>query len=139
MSDNKRVFVDTNILIYRSFGTDEQKEILQNLLLQHAGKVHISTQVLNEFINATIKKQLFETELQMDAVLDYFINNFKISEVATSTILKANHIRRRYRLSYYDSVIVSAAVEQNCKVLYSEDMQHGLVLENTLTVINPFK
>jgi predicted nucleic acid-binding protein len=52
MSDRKKVFFDTNILIYRSFGTSEQKDDIQKLIVEHTRDTYISAQVLNEFINA---------------------------------------------------------------------------------------
>ena len=48
-------------------------------------------------------------------------------------------IKDKYKLQFYDSLIIATALENNCSVLYSEDMQHGFEIENTLTIINPFK
>jgi len=54
------------------------------------------------------------------------------------TILKACEIAARYQFSFYDSMIVAAALESNCEILYTEDMQHNQIINNTLTIINPF-
>ena len=45
----------------------------------------------------------------------------------------------KYNFSYYDSIIVSTALENECNIVYSEDMQHSQIIENKLTIINPFK
>jgi predicted nucleic acid-binding protein len=55
-----------------------------------------------------------------------------------STIFLACDIAKRYGYSYYDSLIIASTLECNCSVLYSEDMQHGQIIENSLKIINPF-
>ena len=60
-----------------------------------------------------------------------FVNN-------PETIKKAIEIANKYGFSFYDSLIINAAIESGCKMLYSEDMQHGQVIEKKLTIINPF-
>jgi len=47
-------------------------------------------------------------------------------------------VKEKYRYSYYDSVIIASALQNNCTVLYSEEMNHNQVIENSLTIINPF-
>jgi len=55
-----------------------------------------------------------------------------------ATIQRACQVAQRYGFSFYDSLIVAAALEADCVVLYSEDLQHEQVIEQTLTVKNPF-
>jgi predicted nucleic acid-binding protein len=54
------------------------------------------------------------------------------------TIFKACNIAERYQYSFYDSLIISAALESNCDILYSEDLQHNQIIDGVLTIINPF-
>jgi predicted nucleic acid-binding protein len=54
------------------------------------------------------------------------------------TIINACQIAQRYGFSFYDSVIISAALECDCKVLYSEDMNIGQVIAKKLKIVNPF-
>ena len=54
------------------------------------------------------------------------------------TIFEACHLAARYQFSFYDSLILSAALECECSILYSEDMSHGQVIEKKLTITNPF-
>ncbi len=106
---------------------------------QHNTNIFISVQVLNEFINASLKKKLFEKESQLDETLKFFIAAFQFAPLSIITVTKALEIRRKYKLSHYDSVIVATALENNCQILYSEDLQHGLLIDKKLKVINPFK
>ncbi len=95
--------------------------------------------MLNEFINASLKKKLFEKEALLDETLSYFIAAFQFAPLAISTVIKATQIRRRYKLSHYDSAIAATALENNCRTLYSEDLQHGLLIEKKFKVIDPFR
>ena len=139
MNAKEPVFIDTNILICRSFGSTAQKQKIQHLLEEHNANIFISVQVLNEFINASLKKKLFEKESQLDETLKFFIAAFQFAPLSIITVTKAVEIRRKYKLSHYDSVIVATALQNNCETLYSEDLQHGLVIEKKLKVVNPFK
>ena len=75
---------------------------------------------------------------EIRAVLLRLIRSARLHPVASSTILLALDIAKRYGFSYYDSLIVAAAQEAGCTRLYSEDLQHGQRLSSGLTVINPF-
>ncbi|HNZ27311.1 MAG TPA: PIN domain-containing protein [Spirochaetota bacterium] len=55
------------------------------------------------------------------------------------TIINAIHISNKYKYSYYDSLIISTALENNCNILYSEDLQHNQLIENKLRIINLLK
>lgn len=54
------------------------------------------------------------------------------------TVERAWELKQRYQLAYWDSLIVSSALETMCTVLYSEDLQHRQVIEGTLQIVNPF-
>ncbi|MDR0516641.1 MAG: PIN domain-containing protein [Fibromonadaceae bacterium] len=56
----------------------------------------------------------------------------------SSTVKKSLALNERYGYSYYDCLIIASALESNCKYLFSEDMQHGQIIENTLKIVNPF-
>ena len=62
-----------------------------------------------------------------------------VSLIDIDTIKSALNISEKFRYSYYDSLIISAALMNNCTALYSEDMQHQHIIENKLVIINPFK
>ena len=54
------------------------------------------------------------------------------------TIFKACDVAKRYKFSFYDSLIIAAALGSNCDVLYSEDLHHNQKIDGVLTIINPF-
>lgn len=56
-----------------------------------------------------------------------------------TTLTKASELREKYSLSYWDSLIVASALTADCEILYSEDMQDGLRVEQRLDIVNPVK
>ncbi len=68
-----------------------------------------------------------------------FIDIFHVTVTTSETIVVALDIMIRYRFSYWDSLILSAALESSCTILYTEDMQHDRSIENKLTICNPFR
>ena len=71
------------------------------------------------------------------AVEDYS-SGYTVIPVGTSAILSALDLQKKYMLSYWDALIVASALEANCSQLITEDLQNGMVIENTLTVHDPF-
>ncbi len=59
--------------------------------------------------------------------------------IEESTLLTASQLRERYTLSYWDSLIATVACETGCTILYSEDMNDGLLINGKVQVVNPFK
>ena len=136
MSD-KKVFIDTNILIYLVKDTSGKAEIIASLIAENS-YFYISTKVVNEFCNVAIKKLDFSyTDILFS--IDKFVENFIIPKVEVSTIKYAIKIKEKYAYSYYDSAIIASALQNNCTILYTEEMQHNQTIENGLTIINPFK
>ncbi len=64
--------------------------------------------------------------------------NFIVNINKVYTINHALQIHFKYLYSYYDSLIIAAALDCNCTILYSEDLKHNQIIENTLTILNPF-
>ncbi|MFB1490709.1 MULTISPECIES: PIN domain-containing protein [unclassified Thiocapsa] len=127
-------FLDSNVVLY-SLAKDDAKQ-LKALEFLASGCV-ISTQVINEVANVMRRKLAYDID-SIRTVLLRPIRTARLHPIASSTILLALDIAQRYGFSYYDSLIVAAAQEANCARLYSEDLQHGQVLESGLTIINPF-
>jgi len=61
-----------------------------------------------------------------------------IEPISLVTLNDALAIAERYNFSHYDSLIVVAALQADCTILYSEDMQHGQLIEGRITIVNPF-
>lgn len=94
-----------------------------------------STQALNELSNIMIKKFKI-TPSEVSGVVDEISENCQISTVGLGTIKIALDIAERYKYSYYDSLIIPSALENDCNILLTEDMQDGQNIESTLTIKN---
>lgn len=129
-------FLDTNILLYRYSKQDEQKRPMAANLLE-SGRVMVSAQVLNEFCNVT-RRKFPETYADIDATLAEILRLLPVVSLDETDSRNAVRISRRYGFSFYDSLIVAVAERHGCKVVLSEDMQHGMVLDSGLRIINPF-
>lgn len=133
-------FVDTNVLLYHWDASDQLKqrraiEWLRRLGDEHAGRV--SFQVLSEFfVNAT---QKLRTPVSRTAAQVYVRTFFawKPVTIDEDVLDSAWRAQDRYKLSWWDAVIVAAAQRAGCRALLSEDFQAGQQFGD-LTVVNPF-
>ncbi|SRR6266702_2288951 len=139
MSDKS--FLDTNIFIYAFDQREPVKQSIANDLIRSlaiGSNAVISYQVVQEFFNWALVKG--PVKMLHDDAQRYLITTFRsLLTIAPSISLISDAIRiqDRYRLSWYDSLIVSAAQQAGCSVLYSEDLQHGQQF-GSVTVRNPF-
>ena len=134
-----KIFIDTNLWVYAYTSKDlDKRNKARDILFEYAENIVISTQVVNEFSFVMLRK--FKIDIKdLNTIVKRMIKNYEVSLIYYSTIEKAFDLIQKYNFSYYDSLIVSSALENECSVLYSEDMHHGLVVENKLKIINPFK
>ncbi|MES0489817.1 MAG: PIN domain-containing protein [Leptospirales bacterium] len=140
MKDN--FFIDTNIFIYSFSSKDLHKknrsqEIIQKALETNQG--YISTQVIQEFINVATKK--FETPIKYKD-LELYLHDvlFPLCTINTNfdLIEKSLQIHHKNKLSYYDSMIIAAALFSGASILITEDLNDKQKIEG-LTILNPFK
>jgi predicted nucleic acid-binding protein len=126
-------FVDSNIVCY-CFSIVSQNQAA----LAVTRDATISVQVLNEFANVARRKWQYSWSEVADAValVRTYVTQVRPIDVATHDLGHA--LAERYKLNLYDGFIVAAAHLAECDTLYSEDMQHGLVIEGRLTIRNPF-
>lgn len=117
---NDKVFLDTNILIYCYTTSEPGKQIKAQAVANFPNAV-ISTQVLKEFSNILKKKFGLDWSAIRSAV-DEVERNFEIYTNTTNSIKNACSIAERYGFSFYDSLIITAALECGCTTLYSEDI-----------------
>lgn len=131
-------FVDTNILIY-AYSKDEPKKqsTANDILEKHTNSSIISNQVIHELVNILFKKFKLSSD-DIENVLLEIDTNLTIINFNFTTQIKAIRIKDKYKLQYYDSLIIAAAMENGCNILFSEDMQHLQVIEESLQIINPF-
>lgn len=139
MSD--RFFLDTNIFVY-SFDTSSPKKSaratkLIRTAIETRGGI-VSYQVVQEFFNVALRR--FSKPMSVVDAEQYLSTTFRpLLSVHSSQALygEALRVAGRYRLSWYDSLVVASAVEGKCDVLYSEDFQDGQQM-GSVTVSNPF-
>jgi len=129
-----KAFIDTNVLLYL-LSADAAKADRAEAVIGSGGVV--SVQVLNEFAAVATRK----LKMPMDdirQVLDSIRAVCEVAPLTEETHILGLEIVERYRLSIYDAMIVAAALLASCSTLWSEDLHHGLVVEQTLTIQNPF-
>ena len=134
-------FLDTNILVYtfEPGNSDKRRracELVEKALYTDAGV--ISYQVVQEFLNVATRR--FAVPMNADAARDYLkVVLEPLCAVFPSIALYERTItlRERWRFSFYDSLIIGSALEAECSVLYSEDLQDQQKVES-LTIVNPF-
>lgn len=135
-----RIFLDTNVLVYLFDEDSPAKQVrARQIFPEHAraGGIVLSPQVLQEFY-VTVTRKLarpLSPEAAQAAVTNLVA--FPVVPVDGATILRAIHLHQRATLSFWDALIIQAALEGNCKRLLSEDMQHGRRF-GELVVENPF-
>lgn len=130
----REAFLDTNVLLYL-IASDEHKADTTERILARGG--HISVQVLNEFMHVARRKAgLAWTEV--DEVLTQVRRMCRVHPLRVETHDRGRVLAERYRLSIYDALIVASAESAKCRVLLTEDLQHGQRFESGLRVRNPF-
>ena len=127
-------FFDTSVLMYL-LSSDAAKSDRVEALLADRGT--ISVQVLNEFAAVAIRKLKMPLP-EVREVLDTIRAVCDVETVTIETHDRALAIVERYGFSLYDSLLIAAALIADCKVLYSEDLQHGQLIDRQLRVVNPF-
>jgi predicted nucleic acid-binding protein len=127
-------FFDTNILVYLASG-DAAKADRAEAVIAEGGA--ISVQVLNELANVFRRKMGLSWARTHD-----FLDTLRALLTVHALTLETHEIglglAERHGLSTYDAMIAASALQAGCDTLWSEDMQHGMVLEGSLTIRNPF-
>jgi len=129
-----KYFADTNIILY-SIGQDTQKRNIAREIIK--SRPVISTQVVNESINVCIRKPGFDRKKAYDFA-DSIMHYTEVLPVDETTVRKSADIAIRYQLSNWDALIIASSILSGCEILYSEDMQHQMIVDNSLEIINPF-
>lgn len=135
------IFLDTNLFVYQLESLDEIKAPIADRIIGEgvsSGNACISFQVVQECLNTFTRKA--EIRLGPVDIMDYLDAVLApLMRVGASTGLyrKAIEIQARYGYSFYDALIIAAALEAGCKRLLTEDMQHGQQIEG-MVIENPF-
>lgn len=128
-------FFDTNVLLYLLSADAGRADRAEDLLA--CGGV-ISVQVLNEFAAVATRKLRMDWA-EVGDILTQVRAVCRVVPLTTETHDAALRLAARYRLSLYDASIAAAALDAGCRILYSEDMQHGQTFDRRLTVVDPFR
>jgi len=134
-----RAFFDSNILIYADDDGEPEKQQIARQFIERYFSVDaavVSVQVLQEYFNVVTKKQKMDASVARVKVelLSKFVAHITLPE----DVLLAADIFRLHKLSFWDSMLVRSAKQAECKILFSEDMQNGRIIDG-LQIINPFK
>jgi predicted nucleic acid-binding protein len=138
---NGRFFLDTNVFVYSFDRSVPAKARRAAQLIRRAvatRKGIVSFQVAQEFFNVALRR--FAEPMTVAEAEQYLATVFRpLMAVHSSQALYGAALRLsgRYRLPWYDSLILAAAIEGQCGLVYSEDLQHGQRFDN-LQVQNPF-
>ncbi len=130
-----KIAVDTNVLIYlhetpHTFKT----ELASNILRQSPV---ISNQVISEYLNV-LKRLLKAPKYRLVEHCLLVVEGCEIVAVDKNILSHALSLIQKYDFQVFDGIIIASALAANCDILYSEDLQHKQLIENRLTIINPF-
>ena len=139
MSD--KYFLDTNIFVYSLDPVDPRKaRIAEELVTRGVGSRQgvISYQVVQEFMNVSLR-QFKATMTVAELELYFFKVLLPMMTIPSSSglFLEGLRLQAAGQIAWYDSLVVAAAIQGGCEVLYSEDMQHGRRFGD-LVIQNPF-
>jgi len=132
-----RIALDSNVLLYNhdsNAGHAHKKATAARLLNEYPA---VSSQAISEYFNVMLKKhKANKNDLIRATVL--WLEKCHVQPVTLSTVRTANRLIDRYDFQLFDGLIVASAIEAKCDILYSEDMQNGQLIDDTLKIVNPF-
>jgi len=132
-------FVDTNVLLYAQDRRDDRRRGIPQAVLDElwaAGNGVLSTQVLQEFSNVATRKLQLSPETARRIVAEYA--EWPVVETTAQLIVSASVLHERHRFSFWDAMVVEAALLSGATTLLSEDLQDGRRIGD-LTIRNPFR
>lgn len=141
-SENSLFFLDTNIFVYALLTSEPRKKLRAVQLLEQALASHtgcVSYQVIQEFANVGLRKfaqcfSVHECKQFIDAAMQ------PLNRVVSSPELfeAALNLHDETRYSFYDCLVIAAALQAGANVLYNEDLQHNQLIDGRLRIVNPF-
>ena len=136
-----KMFIDTNILIYAfDVSAGKKHQVASHILsdLWNSGLGVLSTQVLQEFYINVVQKIQKPIDQKMAQEIIRDLLKWHVVVNNGDSILDAIDISEKYGYSFWDSLIIEAALTGGVSVLLSEDLQHSQVISG-VTIRNPFK
>lgn len=132
---NPSAFLDTNVLVYAYGGSDNAERALDLM----ARPFTVGVQTLNEFALASRRKLQMDWQSIGQAIEQIEALAQRVVVTELQDLKSAVRLAERYGLAFFDSVMIATALAANCTTFYSEDLHHGLVVEERLTILNPFR
>jgi predicted nucleic acid-binding protein len=133
----ERVFLDTNLLVYYySEDESEKSAIIGNII--KSNDIVISAQIINEFSYVMIRKFGKGPELIRE-IIEAWGKEFDLKDLTSALSIESLNIHKRYGFSFWDSLVIAAALENNCGILFTEDLHHNQIINEKLIVVNPFE
>jgi predicted nucleic acid-binding protein len=130
-------FLDTNIVVYSLLPKQApQKHDIAVKLLREPDLI-LSSQVINELATAVRSKGGIG-DVELRRIVDDLYLRYDVIDLISEDIFAAFALRERFNFSYWDSLIVATALRAGSEILFSEDMQDGLVVDGKMTIRNPF-
>jgi predicted nucleic acid-binding protein len=133
MSD--KITLDSNILIYAFANNDDFRKNIAKDIITRCNI--ISLQAINETAYVLLRKFKLPQE-QLEQVVHFLKEQFIVSSLTTNTLDQALIVCKKYNFSFWDSMMIAAALDNHCSIIYTEDMSHNQLIENRLRIINPF-
>ena len=136
----EKFFVDTNVFVYLYDATNSAKQAIaadwiERLWRDQSGRT--SVQVLNELYVTLLRKMARKMPTEQAWEVVQALTEWNPQPVDKDMLLHAREVERRYRISWWDSLIVAGAQLQDCDVLLTEDLQCGMTFDRVV-VQNPF-
>ncbi len=140
-----RIFIDTNIFLYSILDEktkdkdNEQKVKAAKALIESINadsELVVSAQILNEIYVNLLKHKVAEKDI-INSINAIVVSSNQLVAIDFKLLQVGWELKQKYKLSYWDSLVAAAASLSDCKILYSEDMQDGLVINKKLKITNP--
>lgn len=133
MSD--KVTLDSNVLIYAFADHDDFRKSIAKEIISKCDI--ISLQAVNETVCVLLRKFNFPKE-KLEQVVQFLKEQFIISSLTVNTLEQTITLSKKYNFSFWDSMMIAAALDNHCSIIYTEDLSHNQLIENKLRIINPF-
>lgn len=131
-----KVAVDTNVLIYlHELNPDSDKRRIASELIAD-GPV-ISSKVVSEYLNVCHKRLKMTKEDALDSLMGW-LPLCTLAAFELTIFSSAIQLVQKYKFQMFDAIVAASALVAGCSLLYSEDMQHNLLVEKQLRIVNPF-
>jgi len=130
-----RIALDSNILIYNHSLDYENKRLIARNFFKE--KPVVSSQVISEYLNV-MRRNFKMQKLELMQLCSLWLEKCSVHPIMLSTIKLTQDLVVKYDFQVFDGIVIAAALEADCDILYSEDMQDGQIIENRLKILNPF-